>query len=194
MSAQSDPTLPPPIAAPAPSLAELALPFGKIGISSFGGGLSAWVYREMVDARHWITEDEFLSAVTMSQILPGANIVNLALQIGFRLRGGIGSVVAVLSLLVPPMIVVILLGIALTSIGHIEWLHDFLEGLAATAIGLSASVGLRSARRSLRMGWWPSVLSLGVIIGVFGLQWPIVPVISGLAVCSLLIARVKIQG
>ena len=194
MSAQSDPTLPPPIAAPAPSLAELALPFGKIGISSFGGGLSAWVYREMVDARHWITEDEFLSAVTMSQILPGANIVNLALQIGFRLRGGIGSVVAVLSLLVPPMIVVILLGIALTSIGHIEWLHDFLEGLAATAIGLSASVGLRSARRSLRMGWWPSVLSVGVIIGVFGLQWPIVPVIFGLAVCSLLIARVKIQG
>ena len=194
MSAQSDPTLPPPIAAPAPSLAELALPFGKIGISSFGGGLSAWVYREMVDARHWITEDEFLSAVTMSQILPGANIVNLALQIGFRLRGGIGSVVAVLSLLVPPMIVVILLGIALTSIGHIEWLHDFLEGLAATAIGLSASVGLRSARRSLRMGWWPSLLSLGVIIGVFGLQWPIVPVIFGLAVCSLLIARVKIQG
>ena len=194
MSAQSDPTLPPPIAAPAPSLAELALPFGKIGISSFGGGLSAWVYREMVDARHWITEDEFLSAVTMSQILPGANIVNLALQIGFRLRGGIGSVVAVLSLLVPPMIVVILLGIALTSIGHIEWLHDFLEGLAATAIGLSASVGLRSARRALRMGWWPSLLSLGVIIGVFGLQWPIVPVISGLAVCSLLIARVKIQG
>ena len=194
MSAQSDPTLPPPIAAPAPSLAALALPFGKIGISSFGGGLSAWVYREMVDARHWITEDEFLSAVTMSQILPGANIVNLALQIGFRLRGGIGSVVAVLSLLVPPMIVVVLLGIALTSIGHIEWLHDFLEGLAATAIGLSASVGLRSARRSLRMGWWPSLLSLGVIIGVFGLQWPIVPVIFGLAVCSLLIARVKIQG
>ena len=194
MSAQPDPTLPPPFAAPAPSLAELALPFGKIGISSFGGGLSAWVYREMVDARHWITEDEFLSAVTMSQILPGANIVNLALQIGFRLRGGIGSVVAVLSLLVPPMIVVILLGIALTSIGHIEWLHDFLEGLAATAIGLSASVGLRSARRALRMGWWPSLLSLGVIIGVFGLQWPIVPVIFGLAVCSLLIARVKIQG
>ena len=64
----------------------------------------------------------------------------------------------------------------------------------ADTLGLSASVGLRSARRSLRMGWWPSVLSLGVIIGVFGLQWPIVPVIFGLAVCSLLIARVKIQG
>lgn len=194
MPAKSDPALPPPISVHPPSLTELALPFGKIGISSFGGGLSAWVYREMVDARHWITEDEFLGAVTMSQILPGANIVNLALQIGFRLRGGIGSVVAVLSLLVPPMIVVILLGIALTSIGHIDWLHDFLEGLAATAIGLSASVGLRTARRSMRMGWWPSALTLGVIVGVFGLQWPIVPVIFGLAICGLLIARVKIRG
>ena len=194
MPPQPAPTSQIPGSVQSPTLAELALPFGKIGISSFGGGLSAWVYREMVDGRRWITEDEFLGAVTMSQILPGANIVNLALQIGFRLRGGIGSVVAVLSLLVPPMIVVILLGIALTSIGHIDWLHDFLEGLAATAIGLSASVGLRSARRSLRMGWWPSLLSLGVIIGVFGLQWPIVPVIFGLAVCSLLIARVKIQG
>ena len=194
MPAQSDPTLPPPAFVHAPSLAELALPFGKIGISSFGGGLSAWVYREMVDGRHWITEDEFLGAVTMSQILPGANIVNLALQIGFRLRGGIGSVVAVLSLLVPPMIVVILLGIALTSIGHIDWLHDFLEGLAATAIGLSASVGLRSAKRSLRMGWWPLALTLGVIVGVFGLQWPIVPVIFGLAICGLFIARIKIRG
>lgn len=176
------------------TLVELAQPFAKIGISSFGGGLSAWVYREMVDRRPWITEDEFLSAVTMSQILPGANIVNLALQIGYRLRGGIGSIVAVLSLLIPPMIIVILLGMALTAIGHIGWLHDFLEGLAAAAIGLSASVGLRSARRAMRLGWWPSILSLGVILGVFGLGWPIVPVIFGLAICGLLIARARMQG
>lgn len=176
------------------SLIELAQPFAKIGISSFGGGLSAWVYREMVDRRSWITEDEFLSAVTMSQILPGANIVNLALQIGYRLRGGLGSAVAVLSLLMPPMVLVILLGMALTAVGHISWLHEFLEGLAAAAIGLSASVGLRSARRSMRLGWWPLVLTLGVIVGVFGLRWPIVPVIFGLAICGLLIARARMQG
>lgn len=194
MSPQPTPPAPGTGSTPVPTLAELALPFAKIGISSFGGGLSAWVYREMVDGRRWISEEEFLGAVTMSQILPGANIVNLALQIGFRLRGGLGGMVAVLSLLVPPMIVVILMSLALGPIGHIDWLHDFLEGLAATAIGLSASVGLRSAKRSLRMGWWPSMLSLGVIAGVFGLGWPIVPVIFGLAVCGLLVARAKLQG
>jgi len=171
------------------TLAQLALLFARIGLTSFGGGLSAWLYREVVDARGWLDEDEFLGALTMSQILPGSNVVNLSIYIGHKLRGGLGSLTAVLALLLPPMIVAVLLGIVFAHLSDIQWLHNFLEGLAASAIGLTASVGLRGARHSLIDGYWPLVLIVVVFVAIGVLHWPLVPVVIALAGCSLLLAR-----
>jgi len=58
--------------APPPSIADIFLVFLRIGLLSFGGGLTGWVYREAVLLRRWIDEDEFMSGVAMSQILPGS--------------------------------------------------------------------------------------------------------------------------
>ena len=61
--------------------------FNEISLSSFGGGLSAWS-REMVVARKkWMDDPEFLSAMTICRILPGANQVNLAVFVGTKLNG-----------------------------------------------------------------------------------------------------------
>lgn len=174
------------------SLTQLLLLFARIGLTSFGGGLSAWLYREIVDRRSWLNDDEFLGALTMSQILPGSNVVNLSIYIGHRLRGALGSLIAVLALLLPPMIVVVLLSIVFQRLGNLGWLHDFLEGVAAAAIGLTASVGLRSARRALDSGFWPILLILAVFIAVGLLHWPLVPVTLVLAACSLAISWKKI--
>ena len=171
------------------TLTQLALLFARIGLTSFGGGLSAWLYREVVDARGWLDEDEFLGALTMSQILPGSNVVNLSIYIGHKLRGGLGSLTAVLALLLPPMIVAVLLGIVFAHLSDIQWLHNFLEGLAASAIGLTASVGLRGARHSLSDGYWPLAMIVAVFIAIGLLHWPLVPVVMALAGCSLVLAR-----
>ena len=73
--------------APVASTWEIALTFNEISLSSFGGGLSAWS-REMVVARKkWMDDPEFLSAMTICRILPGANQVNLAVFVGTKLNG-----------------------------------------------------------------------------------------------------------
>jgi chromate transporter len=80
------------------SLVELAWTFNHIALASFGGGLSAWSREVLVVEKQWMGEAEFLSAMTMCRILPGANQVNMAVFAGSkmrRLRRGGGAVRAV---------------------------------------------------------------------------------------------------
>jgi len=64
---------------PAPSSAALFWVFTRIGLTSFGGGLSGWMLREFVQRRAWLQEDEFLSGLALAQAFPGVNVVNLAI-------------------------------------------------------------------------------------------------------------------
>jgi len=196
VSAAASATVPPAATAVAPAstvafvtLSELALLFGRIGITSFGGGLSAWLYREVVGKRHWLPDEDFLGALTMAQVLPGANILNLSVYVGHRLRGAVGATVALASLLLPPMVVVIGITELFERVGEMVWLHDFLEGVAASAIGLTAAMGLRTAQRAYKNGRW----TVGIVIAVFAciglLHWPLVPVVLVLAAVAMVLAR-----
>src|SRR3954468_19508434 len=69
------------------SLVELALTFNHIALASFGGGLSAWSREVLVVEKQWLGEAEFLSAMTMCRVLPGANQVNMAVFAGSKMRG-----------------------------------------------------------------------------------------------------------
>jgi chromate transporter len=56
--------------------------FFRVGITSFGGSTAAWLYREIVERHRWLDEEGFVTALTLSQALPGANPVNLAIYVG----------------------------------------------------------------------------------------------------------------
>ncbi len=81
-----------------PSLASLFVGFVSIGMMSFGGGLAAWIRREVVQRRGWMDDQQFLSGYALSQLVPGATNVNLSVFIGAQLRGVPGAVAAVLGL------------------------------------------------------------------------------------------------
>ncbi len=74
-----------------PTTAQLFVVFARIGLTSFGGGLSGWLLREFVQRRGWLGEEEFLSGLALAQAFPGVNVVNLAIWIGYRLRGTPGA-------------------------------------------------------------------------------------------------------
>ena len=76
---------------PAPRLASLFAAFVSIGMMSFGGGLAAWIRREVVQRRGWLDDQQFLSGYALSQLVPGASNVNLSVFIGAQLRGVPGS-------------------------------------------------------------------------------------------------------
>ena len=76
------------------SLASLYGVFFRVGLMSFGGGISAWVHREIVGVRRWVTEEEFMAGFALGQILPGVNSTNLTVYMGQHLRGASGAAVA----------------------------------------------------------------------------------------------------
>src|SRR5260221_3027912 len=129
-----------------PLLAILGV-FAKIGLMSFGGALSGWMHRAIVVRRQWMAEEDFLSGLALGQIMPGANVANLSLYIGQRLRGGIGAVAALLGMLLPPMIVVLALGMLCERVAGILSLHRFIAGVAAAAIGFTILVGIKASPR-----------------------------------------------
>lgn len=170
------------------SLLQILLLFARVGLTSFGGGLSAWIYREVVTQRGWLKEDEFLGALTLGQILPGSNVINLSIYVGYRMKGAVGSTVAVCSLLVPPMFVIVLLAAVFHEFAQLAWLHRFLEGVAAAAIGMTASVGFRTARSLLAVQRWPLALIVVVFFAVGVMRWPLVPVALVAGAAGLFVA------
>lgn len=145
-----------------PTLLGLFLIFSRIGLTSFGGGLSGWLLREFVQDRDWIDEEDFLNGLALSQALPGINVKNMAIWIGHRLLGWRGAVLAVAGIIVPPAILIVVLGSAMVRLMHYSAAHILLAGAAAAATGLSLSMGVTTARRVKR-----TLLPLAFLVGTF---------------------------
>ena len=181
--------LPPPtlMTPPPVGLATLFGAFLNIGLTSFGGGLSGWMHREFVGRRGWMSEADFLSGLAMAQAMPGVNVVNLAIWIGFALRGSAGAALAVTGVLAAPIVVIILIGFVYGRYGGLSSVHAVLAGVTAAAVGLSLTLGWRAARRaSGNLG------SLAVLIATFAtvglMRLPMLPVVAVLVPVSLILA------
>jgi chromate transporter len=165
-----------PQAAP-PSLFALFSVFFRIGLFSFGGGLSGWVYREAVQTRRWLEEDTFLSGMALAQVLPGANIANLAVYVGHRLHGALGAVTAVVALLSGPFFAVIGLASVYGVLRDLPFAEAALEGVAAAAIGMLLLVVWKGAQRAARR---PAALLAfaATFVAVGLLHWSLLAVVA----------------
>ena len=132
------------------SLLEIAGLFAFIGITSFGGGLTAYIRRLVVGQKQWLTDEEFLPGLALVQILPGANVAGLSIYIGNHLRGPLGAVVALTSILIPPFILVCILGFLYFHAGKTTDTRAVLAGITATACGLMASMVFEAGQKAIR--------------------------------------------
>jgi chromate transporter len=168
------------------TLPALLAVFLQMGMVSFGGGLSGWMHREIVERRRWMGEERFLAALALGQVLPGPNSVNLALQIGLQLRGGIGAVAAGIGLLGPPFLVILVLALLYQRYGAVGLVSTALAGVAAAGIGLTCSMGIRAARRM--RGVAPFAVAAVVFVAVGVLKWPMIPVVLAVIPASVALA------
>ncbi|MHB8272563.1 chromate transporter [Bradyrhizobium sp.] len=192
-------------------LVELFLIFSQLGLSSFGGGVSAWMHRAFVERRGWLGEGEFSAALALARIMPGVNVLNLAVLIGQRLRGAAGAAVAALGLLVGPSLAAIGLTVGYDALAGSSVLHAVIEGAAAAAAGLLIAMGLSSAAHGAggamrgghrgeaavaRPSWfvprWQNLGAIAVLLTVFVLiglmRLPTVPVVLCVAPVSIALA------
>jgi chromate transporter len=150
-----EPLTPTPGGANGPSVAarvalfEIFKLFLIAGAVSFGGGVVAYLREYLVRASHWLSDEEFMSALEISETLPGLNSVNIAVITGDDLRGVPGAAAAVVGLMLPGAMFVMVLGILWTESRHNPLVNHFLLGIAAAAVGLLLVVSLQLGRQQL---------------------------------------------
>lgn len=169
---------------PAVGLFDLLRTFLRLGAMTFGGSVQAWVHREVVQRRGWLDDKAFLSGLTVAQVLPGANPVNIALYVGLQLRGAAGAAAAVLGMVVPAFCVILCLGYLYGRYGHGQEVHFVLGGLAAAGVGATLAMGVKVARALPRDVMAPlTALVVFAIVGV--LRWPMIPVVLAVTPVSV---------
>jgi chromate transporter len=124
------------------SLLQIALVFGTISLTAFGGGQKASIRRSVVTDRRWLSDDEFLEGLELAQIMPGPNIVNLAVYVGQRIRGTAGAAVAFTAMGVPAFLIVLLAGAFYFSRWNVPAVRSALLGASAGAVGLTLANAL----------------------------------------------------
>lgn len=144
------------------ALFELFKLFFMAGAVSFGGGVVAYEREYLVGGAKWLTDEDFLSTLEISETLPGLNSVNIAVIVGDNLRGIPGAIAAVVGLVIPGAVVVMILGLLWSSSRHDPRVNHFLLGIAAAAVGMLSVVTLQLGRRQFQ-----KILDLTIIVVTF---------------------------
>jgi chromate transporter len=172
------------------SLPALYRVFFWIGMFSFGGGLTPWMFREVVESRRWMTREQFLSGLAVAQILPGVNSTNLAIFIGQRLRGAVGAATTLAGMLTAPFAFVLAAAVTYDTLLSVPAVAIALVGVAAAATGMLLRMGITSAQAGLRsISSAVAMTTTFVLVGV--LQWPVLPVLAVIVPLSVAAAWPK---
>ena len=124
------------------NLTDLFVSFTLLALQGFGGVLAV-VQRELVENKRWLTKEEFIEEWAVAQIMPGPNVINLAITLGWRSFGLRGALVSVAGLLLAPLLVVLALAMVYTHYADNPQVAGALRGMGAVAAGLIAATGLR---------------------------------------------------
>jgi chromate transporter len=171
-----------------PNVTRLALffAFSRITLSSFGGALF-WTRRELVERRRWVTDREFVELLTIGQLLPGPNVLNLTVMVGHRFAGFTGALVAVAGYLGWPCLVVIGMGVLYQHYGNLPQVQQALAGMSKVAAGLLLATVIKLAM-VLPRDWRSWLFGILAFAGVGIMRWPLLWVLSALAPCAVVLA------
>jgi chromate transporter len=158
------------------SATDVLMSFLKIGGSAFGGSTQAMVFREVVDRRQWMNEEQFLVGQAIAQVLPGANPVNLALYMGLKVAGGLGAAAAVFGMVIPAFCIIMAMGFAYQEFSSLPVTSFVLHGVAAAGVGATVSQGLKTTRKLPKRAS-TLIVGLTIFVTIGLLRWPMIPVV-----------------
>src|SRR5271170_1367741 len=130
------------------SIAQIFLEFLIIGATSFGG-VVPYLRGSLVTKRHWVDDKEFVEMLSISQSLPGLNATNMAILVGEKLHGAMGSLAAIIGICLPGAVLMYAVGIFYRIHGDHIWVTAALKGVAAAAVGLILSTVVSMSKKSL---------------------------------------------
>lgn len=112
--------------------------FFKVGAFSFGGGYAMipLIKKEIIDIHHWLSVDQFLDIIAISQMTPGPIAINAATFVGYKVGGFWGSAAATIGVTSPSFLIIIILALLIIRYRHLPWLDAFFKGVRPAVIAL----------------------------------------------------------
>lgn len=148
---------------------QIFVSFLKIGATLFGGGYAMLplLEREVVTNRGWCKSDEMADYYAMAQLVPGVIAINTSMLIGNRLRGWLGTVVAMLGVVFVPFLVILAYAILFDNLSHLSFLSHAMGGLRPAVAGMLLGVSFRMFRRSAqtKLGLFIALAVVGLVLG-----------------------------
>jgi len=122
------------------SLAQLTRYFLKLGSIGFGGpvALVGYMYRDLVEKRHWISDEDYKEGLTLAQLMPGPLAAQLAMYLGYVHYRIVGATVAGVAFVLPSFLMVVAIGWAYLRYGGLPWMQAAFYGVGAAVIGIIA--------------------------------------------------------
>jgi chromate transporter len=117
----------------------------QVALSSFGGGLSAWSERIVVEERGWMSKEEFVTGLTVARLFPGPNQINMAIYVGSQFRGFSGAIAAMAGILLVPFALLMGLGMAYYELHTSMAVTRLLAGVITASAGMALSMGFKIA-------------------------------------------------
>ncbi|MBO6815749.1 MAG: chromate efflux transporter [Rhizobiaceae bacterium] len=156
-----------------PSLGEATLVWLKIGLLSFGGPTAqiALMHKEIVEERAWLSEQQYLNALSFCMLLPGPEAMQLATYAGWRLHGTIGGLIAGLLFVLPGALVIMALATIYSVFGDVPLVDALFYGIKAAVLVIVVDALLRVSKKSLstRLHW---TIAGVAFVGIFFLSVP----------------------
>jgi chromate transporter len=166
------------------SLFKLFTTFFRIGLFTFGGGYAMipLIESDVVERNRWIGKNDFVDLLAVAQSAPGVFAVNMAVFIGYRLRGVRGALAASFGCVLPSVVIILLIALFFRQFRHIEVVNNVFKGLRPAVVALIA-VPVFNVAKSAKVGWsmaWIPVLS-ALLIVAFGVSPVFVILVAGIA-------------
>ncbi len=173
-----------------PSLSDLTRVFGRIGVLSFGGPAAqiSLMHDELVEKHGWLSEKQFLGALSFCMLLPGPEAMQLATYAGWRLRGTLGGLIAGALFVLPGAVVILALALGYALYGQIPIVQAVFLGIKAAVVAIVLRALMSLSRKALN-GWDAWVLALIGFGAMFFLKLPFPLLIAAAALWGYLTTR-----
>ena len=159
-----------------PTLRQLFVGMLQVALSAFGGGLSAWSQRIVVEERRWMSNEEFLTGLTVARLFPGPNQINMAVYVGAFFHGLRGALVALAGILLVPFTLLMALGLVYFSLHALPAIDRVLAGVVAAAAGMALSMGFKILGQ-YRGDPIALLLAAGTLVAMEGFRVRLVPLV-----------------
>lgn len=162
----------------------------RLALQGFGGVLAV-AQHEFVERERWLSQQEFVDLLAAAQLLPGPNVVNVALMLGERHFGWRGLLAALVGMLGVPLLIVLLLASTAQAYLQQTWVAGALRGMGLVAAGLLLGTAWKIAQplRHSPLGLERALgLAAVALISVGVLRLPLLPVLLGLLGVGMFLA------